>query len=51
MDAPTGIFDSQVRGLTLACVIAYHMPYREIVYVGETAKGANQVAAVGGART
>jgi glutamate racemase len=51
MDAPMGIFDSQVWGLTVACVIAYQMPYQEIVYVRETAKGANQVVAVGGART
>jgi glutamate racemase len=51
MDAPLGIFDSQVRGLTVACVIAYQMPYQEIVYVGEPARGANQAVAVGGTRT
>ncbi|MDT5028585.1 MAG: hypothetical protein QOE61_5011 [Micromonosporaceae bacterium] len=51
MDAPIGIFDSQVWGLTVACVIAYQKPYHEIVYVREPAKGANQVVAVGGTRT
>ena len=51
IDAPIGIFDSHVWGLTVACVIAYQMPYQEIVYVRERAMGANQVVAVGGART
>jgi glutamate racemase len=36
-DAPIGIFDSGVGGLTVARVILDQLPHEEIVYVGDTA--------------
>jgi glutamate racemase len=37
MDAPIGIFDSGVGGLTVARAILDQLPHEEIVYVGDTA--------------
>src|SRR3982750_3406829 len=36
-DAPIGIFDSGVGGLTVARAILDQLPHEEIVYVGDTA--------------
>jgi glutamate racemase len=39
VDAPLGIFDSGVGGLTVARAILDQLPSEEIVYVGDTANG------------
>lgn len=39
MDAPIGIFDSGVGGLTVARAVLDQLPHEEIVYVGDTARG------------
>lgn len=39
MDAPIGIFDSGVGGLTVARAVLDQLPAEEIVYVGDTANG------------
>lgn len=39
MDAPIGIFDSGVGGLTVARAVLDQLPHEPIVYVGDTARG------------
>ena len=39
MDAPIGIFDSGVGGLTVARSVLDQLPHEPIVYVGDTARG------------
>ena len=39
MDAPIGIFDSGVGGLTVARAVLDQLPHEPIVYVGDTAHG------------
>ena len=39
MDAPIGIFDSGVGGLTVARAVLDQLPHEPIVYVGDTANG------------
>ncbi|ALC06636.1 Glutamate racemase [Corynebacterium deserti GIMN1.010] len=38
-DAPIGIFDSGVGGLTVARTIIDQLPYESIIYIGDTANG------------
>ena len=38
-DAPIGIFDSGVGGLTVARAIIDQLPDEDIVYIGDTANG------------
>ena len=37
-DAPIGVFDSGVGGLTVAHALRLHLPHEAIVYVGDTAR-------------
>ena len=39
LDAPIGIFDSGVGGLTVARAIMDQLPAEQVVYVGDTAHG------------
>jgi len=39
VDAPIGIFDSGVGGLTVARAVLDQLPHEPIVYVGDTAHG------------
>lgn len=39
MDAPIGMFDSGVGGLTVARAVLDQLPHESIVYVGDTARG------------
>ncbi len=39
MDAPIGIFDSGVGGLTVARSVLDQLPHEPVVYVGDTARG------------
>ena len=39
MDAPIGIFDSGVGGLTVARAVLDQLPHEPVVYVGDTANG------------
>ena len=39
MDAPIGIFDSGVGGLTVARAVLDQLPHEPVVYVGDTAHG------------
>ena len=36
-DAPIGVFDSGIGGLSIAQEIARHLPHERIVYYGDTA--------------
>ncbi|MTA85945.1 MAG: glutamate racemase, partial [Actinobacteria bacterium] len=38
-DAPIGIFDSGVGGLTVARAIIDQLPHESILYIGDTARG------------
>ncbi len=38
-DAPLGIFDSGVGGLTVARAVIDQLPHEAVVYVGDTARG------------
>jgi glutamate racemase len=38
-DAPLGIFDSGVGGLTVARAVIDQLPHEDVVYVGDTARG------------
>ena len=38
-DAPIGIFDSGVGGLTVARAVIDQLPHEQILYVGDTARG------------
>jgi len=38
-DAPIGIFDSGVGGLTVARAVMEQLPYESVIYVGDTANG------------
>jgi glutamate racemase len=38
-DAPVGIFDSGVGGLTVARAVLDQMPHEQLLYVGDTARG------------
>jgi glutamate racemase len=38
-DAPLGIFDSGVGGLTVARAVIDQLPHEEVLYVGDTARG------------
>ena len=38
-DAPIGIFDSGVGGLTVARAVLDQLPHEPILYVGDTARG------------
>ena len=39
IDAPIGIFDSGVGGLTVARAVIVQLPAEQVVYVGDTADG------------
>ncbi|MGB6227424.1 MAG: aspartate/glutamate racemase family protein, partial [Pseudonocardiaceae bacterium] len=39
LDAPIGVFDSGVGGLTVARAIADQLPHERLLYVGDTAHG------------
>ncbi|MDX6301585.1 MAG: glutamate racemase, partial [Nocardioidaceae bacterium] len=39
MDAPLGIFDSGVGGLTVARAVLHQLPGETVLYVGDTANG------------
>lgn len=39
MDAPIGIFDSGVGGLTVARAVLDQLPHEPVIYVGDTARG------------
>ena len=38
-DAPLGIFDSGVGGLTVARAVIDQLPHEAVLYVGDTARG------------
>ena len=38
-DAPLGIFDSGVGGLTVARAVIDQLPHEQVLYVGDTARG------------
>ena len=38
-DAPLGIFDSGVGGLTVARAVIDQLPHEAVIYVGDTARG------------
>ena len=38
-DAPIGIFDSGVGGLTVARAVLDQLPHSPVLYVGDTARG------------
>ena len=38
-DAPIGIFDSGVGGLTVARAVLDQLPHEPVLYVGDTARG------------
>lgn len=39
VDAPIGIFDSGVGGLTVARAVLDQLPHEPLLYVGDTARG------------
>ena len=39
VDAPIGIFDSGVGGLTVARAVIDQLPSENIIYIGDTANG------------
>ena len=43
-DAPIGIFDSGVGGLTVARAVIDQLPAEQVVYVGDTAHGPLETA-------
>ena len=38
-DAPIGIFDSGVGGLTVARAVLDQLPHESVLYIGDTANG------------